>query len=213
VAGAEQGGGQRGALARLSRLVSLQHEHGDGVDNGSQRRAFHPGRGRAQRGTEHFAAAGLVPLPKNHHGQPGHQLSAHPVPPRRLLLVQPGQQPGAVGRRRGHVALLPVQFRAHQGQPRSGVVQARVALGLDALGQLQVSPGLLQIAHPEPDRGEHPVDVGQVAPGAQLPAVRRGVGQGGDGGRVVAPELGEFGQLDQHRGRSPGVPQGPERSQ
>ena len=164
--GAEQGGGQRGALARLSRLASLEHEHGDGVDNGGQRRAFHPGRGRAQRGSEHFAAAGPVPFPQDHHGQPGHQLSAHPVPPRRLLLVQPGQHPGAVVRRRGHVALLPVQFRAHLGQPGSGVVQACAALGLGVLGQLQVSPGPLQIAHPEPDRGEHPVDVGQVAPGA-----------------------------------------------
>ena len=208
---AEQGSRQPGGRSRIHGL--MEGEGGDRIDSGSQRRAFHPGRGRAQRGGEQLAAADLVPFPQDHQGQPGHQLSAHPVPPRRLLLVQPGQDLGAVGGRRGQVTLLPVQVRAHQGQPGSRVVQARAALGLGVLGLLQVGPGALQIAHPESDRGEHAVDIRNVPPCAQLPAERRGVIQGRDRGRVVPPQLGELGQLDQHRGRPPCVPQGTERSQ
>src|SRR5580698_11589513 len=84
----------------------------------------------------------------------------HPVPPRRLLLVQPGQDLRAAGGGRGQVTLFPVQFRAHLGQPGPRVIEAHAAVGLRALGLLKVGLGLLQIAHPEPDRGEQAIDVG-----------------------------------------------------
>ena len=61
-----------------------------------------------------------------------------------------------------------MQFRAHLGQPGPHVIEAHVAVGLCALGLLQVGLGLLQVTHPEPDRGEQAVDVGKVAPGGQL---------------------------------------------
>ncbi len=165
VAGAEEGGRQGGALL-LGAAGPLEHEDGNGVHDGGQRRKFDPVRGGTQRGGEQRPAAGLVPFGEDHQGRPGAQMRAHTVPPRRRLLVQPSQHPLTAAGRRGQVALTAVQFCAHQGQPRPHVVKARAPLGCGALGPLEVGAAELQVAHLEPDRGEHPVDVGQVPPRA-----------------------------------------------
>ena len=210
MAGPEQGSRQCGLLSRPGGPGAAECEHRDGVDDGGERGAFHPAGRRLEAVGEQLTAADLVPVSEDDQGEPGLQLSTRPVPPRRRFLVQPGQDPRAVAGRRGHIAFAPVQIRTHQGQPRPRVAESRAPLGLGVFGLLQVPAGVLQITHPEPDRGEHPVDEGEVAPRAQLLPVRSGVFQGRDRGRVVRPELGQFGQLDQHGRRSPGLPQGAE---
>jgi hypothetical protein len=200
--GAEQDSRELGALGRPGGPVSTQDEDGDAVDGARQRRAFHPARRGPQRRAEQIAGTGLV-VSQNRHGQPDLQLSAHPVPPRRLPLRQPGQGPRAVAGRRGQVAFARVQLRAHDGQPSPHVVEAHAALGCRSLGSPEVRTGALQIARPQPGRGQHPVDIGQVAPGPQFLAERTRLLQGRDRRRVVPPELGQLGQLDQYGGRSP----------
>jgi hypothetical protein len=204
---AEQGGRRDRPLFRASGPCGIAHVHGNGVDHGGKRGAFHPAGRGSQRGGKPLPAAGFVSVREGDQGQPGVQVTAHPVPPRRLLLVQPGQDLRAAAGRRGHVSFAPVQFRSYQGQPGPCVAEARTALGLDALGLLQVRPGAFQVALPEPDRGEQPVDVGKVSPGSELLAERPCFFQGRDRRREVSAELGEFGQLDQHGGGPPRLSQ------
>jgi hypothetical protein len=170
VRGSEQDGREPGALWPSAGLAGLEREHSDGIDDRGERLTFHPVGGGVQRGSEHFTAARLVPVPQDHHGQPDLQLSTHPAPPRRLPLLYPGQRLCATAGRSGQVAFVPVQFGADLGQPGSHVVEAHAAFSGSALGLLQVRASTLQIARPDPGGGEHPVDVGKVSPGAQLPA-------------------------------------------
>jgi hypothetical protein len=211
--GTEQRGREDSRRPRPARSRGPEDEHGDGVDDGGERGAFHPAGGGLQTCREQLAAAGLVPFCEDDQGQPGLQLTTHPVPPRRRFLVQPGQDPRAVACGRGHIAFAPVQIRTHLGQPRARVAKSRAALGLGVFGLLEVCAGALQIAHPEPDRGAQTVDVGKVPPCAEFLAERPGIFQVRDRGRVVRSELGVFGQLDQHGRRSPRLPQGAEGGQ
>ena len=181
---AEQGGRQRGAGSRIRGL--LEGEGGDRIDSGSQRWAFHPGRGRAQRGSEQFAAADVVPFPQDHHGQPGRGWARIPSHHGDCFWSsRPGSR--SCGRR-GHVALLPVQFCATGASPAPASLR-RVLARPGRVGLLQVGPGLLRspilsrrAARSRRCRKGPPT---HLAPGRTSRHL-----QGRGGGRVVASELG-----------------------
>ena len=101
----------------------------------------------------------------------------------------------------------------HQAEPGRRVALADAARSLLALGPLQLGPGTGQVTHPQPDGSELSADVRQVTPGAKLLAKGPRLFERRDRGRVLAAEPGELGQLDEHGGRSPRLPQGPESSQ
>ena len=202
--GTEQGSRGDGALLGPGGPVGQEDENSNGVDHIRERREFYPVGGVPQRGGEQRAGAVLIPVRQHDQGQPGLDERTEPLPPGRLLTLEPGEHLLALPGGGGGIALTDEQFRPHQAEPHRRV-GLETALGLFQLCLFQVGAGGRQVACPQPDRGEVPADMGQVAPGAKLLAQRCRLLQGLDGGRVVRPQPGELRELDQRGRGSPRI--------
>jgi len=191
---------------------AAEHVAGARVQDGRQRRVLGPGGGGVEGGREQLPAAFRVALREDGHGEPAPDARPQRLPPNRLAGVERGERFQAVVDDHGEILLPPGQLGPHERHPAVDVDLA--APGQGVAGDLvKLGPGAVELTGPRPDDGEPGLDVGQVAPGAELAADGDRLLEGGDRRGVVGPQIGQVGQDGEHQRGPPPLAQRAELTQ